>query len=106
MNVLITVGHPTQRVDNTPGTAVTWRLLMKLHSDPIGAFAPVGADRPVTGSTDTANVNSLPDGDYDFGAIWLDATEQESAMAVTELNTTIPSTAPLKPGTIVAAVAP
>lgn len=106
MNALITVTHPTQRVDNTPGTAVTWRLSMKLHSDPPSAFTPVGADRPVTGASDTANVTSLPDGDYDFGAIWLDSDERESAMAVTELNTTVPTLAPLKPGTIVAAVAP
>ncbi|HZF28726.1 MAG TPA: hypothetical protein VE907_06395 [Gammaproteobacteria bacterium] len=105
MNVLITAGHPTQRIDNTPGTAVTWRLLMKLHADPPSAFTPVGADRAVTGASDTGNVNSLPDGDYDFGVIWLDSDERESAMAVTELNTTVPTLAPLKPGTVVAALA-
>lgn len=105
MNVLITVTHPSQRIDNTPGSAVSWRVVMKLHSDPPAAFSPVGAERPV--SETTANITSLPDGDYDFGAIWTDSDSQESDMIVTELNTTVPTLpARLKPGTIVAAVAP
>jgi hypothetical protein len=99
VNLDITVTHPTNTVPPVQATELShWRVLMKLHSDPIAAFADVGGQRDI--SETVAHATSIPDGgSYDFGVIWTDTDGQDSDMKVASFDDSIPVGKPPRPAT-------
>ena len=80
---LVTVVHPTQRVDDSAATLADiqgWRVEMKAKA--ATNWSPLGGARLPAETTATAD--NLTTGTYDFRAIWTDKDGQDSAPAETE----------------------
>lgn len=100
--VKVTVVHPTERLDNTPGVVSTWRVETKLAA--ATDWSPLGGTRPAAETE--LFVDNVPGPSLImFRAFWTDPEGQESDPNETMLEIEPPAPpSRLKPGSISAAV--
>lgn len=97
MQAIVTVVHPTQRVDESAADLSeikSWRVEYKAQA--AQQWSQLGGAR--TPDYTTANVDNLTAGVYDFRVFWTDTYDQESDPAATTYDTGAP--AKLAPGAI------
>lgn len=97
--VRVTVTHPTQREDGTPGAAAAWQLQSRPDAAP--QYGNLGPENGV--DVTTRNVGSVPGGRWWFRAVWRDAAGGPDVSA--EASVDVPM-ASLLPGAIAVVLVP